>query len=172
MIGQAITKSFLSRSIQRTVSLQHTKCLSTITMKFDKIINERNSNNGLIKRTFQKTYYRRLASTISVEAAIPVSKAEMFCRQCEQTKDGVACTTLGICGKTPETAAIQDTLLEVIKSVSIWAVAARKAGATAEDMMPANEWSLRAAFSTLTNVNFSESRIAEYIHQGMVVKRD
>jgi len=74
--------------------------------------------------------------------------------------------------KAPETAAIQDTLLEVIKSVAIWAVAARKAGATAEDMMPANEWSLRAAFSTLTNVNFSESRIAEYIHQGMVVKRD
>jgi hydroxylamine reductase len=105
------------------------------------------------------------------EQATHVTQAEMFCRQCEQTKDGVACTTLGICGKTPETAAIQDTLMEVIKCVSLWAVAARKAGAAAEDMKPANEWSLRAAFSTLTNVNFSENRIAEYIHQGMAVKQ-
>jgi hydroxylamine reductase len=79
---------------------------------------------------------------------------------------------MGICGKSPETAAIQDTMVEVIKSVSIWAVAARKAGATEEDMREANEWTLRSAFSTMTNVNFSDERIAEYIRQGMAVKRD
>eukprot|EP00590_Aulacoseira_subarctica_P001316 CAMPEP_0172435542 /NCGR_PEP_ID=MMETSP1064-20121228/71234_1 /TAXON_ID=202472 /ORGANISM="Aulacoseira subarctica , Strain CCAP 1002/5" /LENGTH=572 /DNA_ID=CAMNT_0013183871 /DNA_START=364 /DNA_END=2083 /DNA_ORIENTATION=- len=66
---------------------------------------------------------------------------------------------------------MQDTLVEVIKSVSIWAVAARKAGATEEDMNEANKWSLSATFSTLTNVNFSETRIAEYAHQGMQIQR-
>jgi len=97
----------------------------------------------------------------------------MFCRQCEQTKDGVACTTLGICGKTPETSALQDALLEVIKSVSIWAVAARNNnGGTSPVLAAANEWSLRAAFSTLTNVNFSDARIAAYIQEGMDIKHD
>jgi len=111
-----------------------------------------------------------------------VSRADMFCRQCEQTKDGVACTTLGVCGKTPETAAIQDALVEVIKSVSLWAVAARAtANATAngdigvaspEEMRATNEWTLRAAFATLTNVNFSEERVAEYIRQGLELRAD
>jgi len=96
---------------------------------------------------------------------------KMFCRQCEQTQGGVACTTIGICGKSPQAAAAQDALVEVLKSVSVWAVAARKAGATAEDMKAANEWSLRAAFSTMTNVNFSDSRIAEYVHQGIQINQ-
>jgi len=90
-------------------------------LKFDKNIDESISNHGLIKHTFQKTNYNRPASTISFRAAIPVSKKEMFCRQCGQTKDRVAFTTLRICGKLPETEAIQDTLIEVINSVAICA---------------------------------------------------
>jgi hydroxylamine reductase len=96
----------------------------------------------------------------------------MFCRQCEQTKDHVACTTVGICGKTAETAAIQDTLMHAVKTVSLWAVAARDAGATPEELYPANVWTLRATFSTLTNVNFSADRIAEFVQQGMQLKQE
>jgi len=97
-------------------------------------------------------------------------KYAMFCRQCEQTNEHFACTTLGVCGKTPETAAVQDALIQVIKSVSSWCVAARAAGATAEELYAVNNWTLSAAFSTLTNVNFSEDRIVEYIQQGMDFK--
>jgi len=94
----------------------------------------------------------------------------MFCRQCEQTSEHHACTSLGVCGKTPETAAVQDALIEVIKSVSVWCVAARKAGATAEQLQAMNVWTLSASFSTLTNVNFSEDRIVDYIQQGMTIQ--
>jgi len=35
----------------------------------------------------------------------------MFCYQCEQTAKGTGCTVLGVCGKQPEVAALQDLLL-------------------------------------------------------------
>jgi hydroxylamine reductase len=70
------------------------------------------------------------------------------------------------------TQAMQDTLMHTVKSVSLWANAAREAGATEEELHAANVWTIRAVFSTLTNVNFSEDRIAEYIQQGMAIKHD
>jgi len=90
---------------------------------------------------------------------------DMFCRQCEQTQNNVGCTTTGVCGKTSETAAVQDTLVEQVKAVSVWAVAARQAGISVPEVI--NAWTLQAAFSTLTNVNFSQDRICEYIRQGV-----
>jgi len=35
----------------------------------------------------------------------------MFCYQCEQTKDQTGCTTVGVCGKDANTAALQDLQL-------------------------------------------------------------
>jgi hydroxylamine reductase len=35
----------------------------------------------------------------------------MFCFQCEQTKDQKGCTTVGVCGKDANTAALQDLQL-------------------------------------------------------------
>ena len=34
----------------------------------------------------------------------------MFCYQCEQTAGGKGCTKMGVCGKTPEVANLQDLL--------------------------------------------------------------
>ncbi|KAL7435949.1 hypothetical protein ACHAXM_004936 [Skeletonema potamos] len=96
----------------------------------------------------------------------------MFCRQCEQTQDHIACRTVGICGKSPETSAMQDVLMQSVKSVALWAVAAREAGASADEMKDANSWTLSSVFATLTNVNFDESRIEDYIKEGMSIKRD
>mmetsp|Transcript_5084 Transcript_5084/g.12132 ORF Transcript_5084/g.12132 Transcript_5084/m.12132 type:complete len:619 (+) Transcript_5084:69-1925(+) len=101
-----------------------------------------------------------------------VVNPDMFCRQCEQTKDHFACTTVGVCGKTAETSAMQDALMQLIKSVSLWANAARATDLATEDLHAANVWTIRAAFSTLTNVNFSEERIADYIQEGMAIKKD
>ena len=39
----------------------------------------------------------------------------MFCFQCEQTAKGTGCDKIGVCGKTPETAAIQDLLIHTMK---------------------------------------------------------
>jgi hydroxylamine reductase len=99
-----------------------------------------------------------------------ISNPDMFCRQCEQTKDHKACTTVGVCGKSAETSAVQDTLMYLVKGVSTWAVAAREAGVAAEDLRATNIWTLSATFSTLTNVNFSEDRICEYIREGVALK--
>ena len=68
--------------------------------------------------------------------------------------------------------AMQDTLSHAVKSVSLWANSAREAGATEEQLHAANVWTLRAVFSTLTNVNFSEERIADYIQEGMAIKKE
>jgi hydroxylamine reductase len=57
-----------------------------------------------------------------------------------------------------------------VKSVSAWCVAARKQGASEQDLAKANDWTLHATFSTLTNVNFSDERIAEYIREGEDIK--
>ena len=45
----------------------------------------------------------------------------MMCYQCEQTAKGTGCTAFGVCGKDPETAALQDVLLEAAKGVSMYA---------------------------------------------------
>ena len=45
----------------------------------------------------------------------------MFCYQCEQTVGGKGCTKMGVCGKTPEIAALQDLLIYQIKGISCYA---------------------------------------------------
>lgn len=109
---------------------------------------------------------------MSMDADNTISNPAMFCRQCEQTQDHIACRTVGICGKSPETSAMQDVLMQSVKSVALWAVAAREAGASADEMKDANSWTLSSVFATLTNVNFDESRIEDYIKEGMSIKRD
>jgi len=113
-----------------------------------------------------------IGRNMSMAADTTISNPAMFCRQCEQTQDHIACRTVGICGKSPETSTMQDVLMQTVKSLSLWAVAAREAGASADEMKDANSWTLSSVFSTLTNVNFDESRIEEFIKEGMTIKRD
>ena len=42
---------------------------------------------------------------------------EMFCYQCEQTANQKGCTKMGVCGKTPEIANLQDLLIFQIKDI-------------------------------------------------------
>jgi len=97
---------------------------------------------------------------------------KMFCRQCEQTKSGTGCFSFGVCGKTAETSNMQDLLFEVVKNVASYAVLAREYGCTAEEMKNVNLYTLNSVFSTLTNVNFSEERIVEYIKEGVDIKEE
>ncbi len=52
----------------------------------------------------------------------------MFCYQCEQTAKGEGCTKVGVCGKEPEVAALQDLLIYALKGLSLYAVEGRKVG--------------------------------------------
>ncbi len=42
-------------------------------------------------------------------------KNKMFCYQCEQTMGGKGCTSVGVCGKTADVAALQDLLIHTLK---------------------------------------------------------
>ena len=42
----------------------------------------------------------------------------MFCYQCEQTAKGTGCTVKGVCGKSPDTAALQDLLVHAAEGIS------------------------------------------------------
>jgi hydroxylamine reductase len=84
----------------------------------------------------------------------------MFCYQCEQTAKGTGCTVLGVCGKQPEIAALQDLLLYTLMGLSQVAVEGRKVGVSDKD---ANVFTVKAAFSTLTNVDFDPERFVGLI---------
>ncbi|MDX9715505.1 MAG: hydroxylamine reductase [Dissulfurispiraceae bacterium] len=78
----------------------------------------------------------------------------MFCYQCEQTAKG-GCTKVGVCGKQPDVAALQDLLVYALKGLSLYAVEGRKVGVVDKAV---NVFTAEAIFSTLTNVNFDAAR--------------
>jgi hydroxylamine reductase len=88
----------------------------------------------------------------------------MFCYQCEQTAKGTGCTVQGVCGKNPEVAALQDLLLYTLMGLSQVAVEGRKFGISDHD---ANVFTVKAAFSTLTNVDFDPQRFVALIGQAV-----
>ncbi|MGB9915360.1 MAG: hydroxylamine reductase [Candidatus Bathyarchaeales archaeon] len=86
----------------------------------------------------------------------------MFCYQCEQTAKGQGCTIIGVCGKTPEVAALQDLLVYLLRGLSQLVIEAKKAGIRTEEV---SVFTCEALFATLTNVNFDPDRIIEYINK-------
>ena len=92
----------------------------------------------------------------------------MFCYQCEQTAKGEGCTKIGVCGKEPEVAALQDLLIYAVIGLSQYAVEGRKVGVNERDI---NVFTAQAAFSTLTNVDFDPDRFVALINQ-TVEKRE
>ena len=91
----------------------------------------------------------------------------MFCFQCEQTAKGEGCTKIGVCGKTPDTAALQDLLIHAVKGLSVVARAGIKAGVrdTAVD-----QFICEAIFSTLTNVDFDPDRFVALIDECVALR--
>ena len=43
---------------------------------------------------------------------------QMFCYQCQETAGCSGCTRVGVCGKQPDVAAMQDLLVYVTKGIS------------------------------------------------------
>lgn len=86
----------------------------------------------------------------------------MFCYQCEQTARGQGCTVLGVCGKKPEVAALQDLLLYTLKGLTQVAVEAKKVGVQDEKL---NIFTCEAIFALMTNVNFDPKALIVYIRK-------
>jgi hydroxylamine reductase len=92
----------------------------------------------------------------------------MFCFQCEQTSKGEGCTKIGVCGKQPDVAALQDLLIYAVKGLSQVAVVGRKVGINDNKL---NHFTCEAIFSTLTNVDFDSNRFVRLINE-TVRRRD
>lgn len=92
----------------------------------------------------------------------------MFCYQCEQTFGGKGCTKMGVCGKTPEIAGLQDLLIYQLKGISIYAKALldRKEKIDKEVV----EFVEDSLFTTLTNVNFDAEVHVELLKKSQEIK--
>lgn len=91
----------------------------------------------------------------------------MFCYQCEQTARGEGCTKIGVCGKQPDVATLQDLLCYTLKELAFFAVEGRKAGVNDHG---ANVFTVEALFATLTNVDFDAGRFVQLIHQCVAMR--
>lgn len=92
----------------------------------------------------------------------------MFCYQCEQTAGGKGCTKMGVCGKTPEVAALQDLLIFQIKGISCYAKEIVEKGENVDkDIVSFIE---NCLFTTLTNVNFDADVHVELLRRSQEIK--
>ncbi|MDR3686378.1 MAG: hydroxylamine reductase [Coriobacteriia bacterium] len=91
----------------------------------------------------------------------------MFCNQCEQTAHGTGCDKVGVCGKSPEVAAVQDLLVNVVRGLAVVAVDAEARGV---DVSAEGAFANDALFTTLTNVDFDPETIAVKIDQGVALR--
>jgi len=80
----------------------------------------------------------------------------MFCRQCEQTVGGKACTVAGVCGKDENAAILQDVILHLLKGIGVYV---ERAGISMAKRGGLDRFVAKALFSTLTNVNFDTDRL-------------
>lgn len=77
----------------------------------------------------------------------------MFCFQCEQTAKGQGCTVVGVCGKQPDTANIQDKIISSLIEL-------------AQNSEPNDETTktiIDGLFATITNTNFDNNSLKKMI---------
>ena len=93
---------------------------------------------------------------------------KMFCYQCQETAGCKGCTIRGVCGKSPEVAAMQDLLVYVTRGLSAVTSALRAKGESVSRGV--NSLVATNMFHTITNANFDEAAIRERIARTLSVK--
>ena len=95
---------------------------------------------------------------------------KMFCYQCQETAGCKGCTMVGVCGKKPEVAAMQDLLVYATKGLSAVTTALRAAGKSVSRNV--NHLVTVNLFVTITNANFDREAIIGRIKETLAVKAD
>lgn len=95
---------------------------------------------------------------------------DMFCYQCEQTSGGKGCTKLGVCGKTPEIANLQDLLIYQLKGISFYARHILDSGLNVDKSVVS--FIENCLFTTLTNVNFNVDDHVHLLKQSQDIKNN
>lgn len=95
---------------------------------------------------------------------------KMFCYQCQETAGCKGCTIRGVCGKTPELAAMQDVLIYVTKGL---ACVTTKLRTQKENISSEVNYLITLnLFTTITNANFDRDVIVNRIKETLKVKNE
>lgn len=91
----------------------------------------------------------------------------MFCYQCQETAHGTGCEKVGVCGKQSDTSARMDLLLYAVRGVALINRALREKG---EPSREASHLVIDALFATITNANFDNPSLDDYIRRAFEIK--
>ena len=93
---------------------------------------------------------------------------KMFCYQCQETAGCKGCTVVGVCGKQPDVAAMQDLLVWVTKGISAVTTRLREEGRAVADEV--NHLVTENLFTAITNANFDKAAIEKRIEKTLEMK--
>ncbi len=96
--------------------------------------------------------------------------SDMYCMQCEQTVGGKACTKMGVCGKSPEIAALEDLLVNQAKGIGFYATDLIRKGEKVDESVA--KFAFDIMFTTLTNVSFDPESISGLINEAQKIKEE
>ena len=94
----------------------------------------------------------------------------MFCYQCQETAGCTGCTQIGVCGKTPQVAAMQDLLVWNTKGLAAVTTQLRKEQFPVSKEV--NHLITHNLFTTITNVNFDKETIIAQIEKTLHQKKE
>lgn len=95
------------------------------------------------------------------------NRPDMFCYQCQETARGKGCELRGVCGKQPTTSARMDLLLYAVRGISAINRALREKGMASRD---ASHMVIDALFTTITNANFDDASLDDFIRRAFKIK--
>ena len=110
--------------------------------------------------------------------------SNMFCFQCQQTAGNKACVNTGVCGKQPSTSNLQDELICELIRLAEAAELTMKSMQQKKETDPkllsrylnnrksADRLLIDGLFTTLTNVNFDDKSIKDYIKEVQKNQKD
>lgn len=94
----------------------------------------------------------------------------MFCFQCQETAWCKGCTKVGVCGKSPDLAKLQDLLIYITKGLSEVTTKLRKENYKIDDKI--NNFITINLFTTITNANFDNEVFYNRISETLRTKND
>ena len=97
-------------------------------------------------------------------------ESKMFCYQCQETAGCTGCKMVGVCGKTPDVAYLQDLLIYITKGISEILVRLREEGK--EELKEVDILVIENLFTTITNVNFNNEDLKDKIEKSLKVKEN
>ena len=97
-------------------------------------------------------------------------ESKMFCYQCQETAGCTGCKMVGVCGKTPDVAYLQDLLIYITKGISEILVRLREEGK--EELKEVDILVIENLFTTITNVNFNNEDLKDKIEKSLKLKEN